>query len=409
VCRPEPGWACDYQGQCVQVVCGDGIVNGDERCDDGNALPSDGCSASCMLEPGYLCGGEPYACHAMQIGDACENAQALVDGSYGLTDYLPDYGCHNACSGPDRWFTLSVPQGQTLTVAVGSESMNGEARVYDLTWGGCASGMGGGYYDSFGASHTASVALINSEPQPRVFALVVSQQMGSLSSGPFEVSHTLAPTGCGDGYVDRNGWNGPSEACDDGNDDAADGCSAICQIELGWVCGNAMPSQCVQPPAGDMCETAETLVDGAYSLAGFSNECGALGCSPDRWLATTIPGGELLIIDATTNAQYAYVRLWDMTNATCASATELANGYLNYASPAQLVWQAPPGGANVVLQLEAPSPEGSTSFTLDARTGLAACGDGYADQNGFYGAAEQCDDGNGFDNDGCSSICSWED
>ncbi|HMI92271.1 MAG TPA: DUF4215 domain-containing protein, partial [Polyangiales bacterium] len=408
-CRPEPGWACDFQGHCVPVVCGDGIVNGDEECDDSNALATDGCSASCTLESGYLCGGEPYACHAVQNGDLCENAQALVDGSYDLTDYLPDYGCHNACSGPDRWFTLTVPQGQTLTVAVASESMNGEARVYDLTSGGCTSGMGGGYSDSFSASHTASVALINSEPQPRTFALVVSQQTGNLSSATFSVSHMLAATGCGDGYVDRNGYNGPAEACDDGNAVLADGCSNTCQVELGWVCGNAMPSQCAQPPAGDMCESAQPLVDGGYSLDGFSNECALGGCFPDRWLATTIPAGELLIIDAATNAQYAFVRLWDVSHATCGGATELANAYLSYASPTQLVWAAPPGGANVLLQLEAPSPEGITSFTLAARTGMPACGDGYTDYNSLYGATEQCDDGNGFDNDGCSSICTWED
>src|SRR5262245_7439775 len=37
-------------GVCVSVVCGDGIVAGDEVCDDGNTLSCDGCSADCRSD-----------------------------------------------------------------------------------------------------------------------------------------------------------------------------------------------------------------------------------------------------------------------------------------------------------------------------------------------------------------------
>ena len=37
---------------------------------------------------------------------------------------------------------------------------------------------------------------------------------------------------CGDGLPTLE------EACDDGNDADGDGCSAICEIEPGWVCGD---------------------------------------------------------------------------------------------------------------------------------------------------------------------------
>lgn len=37
------------------VVCGDGLVSGVESCDDGNTLDWDGCSATCNREPGYAC------------------------------------------------------------------------------------------------------------------------------------------------------------------------------------------------------------------------------------------------------------------------------------------------------------------------------------------------------------------
>ena len=37
------------------AVCGDGIIVTPEQCDDGNTLGTDGCSANCTLERGYVC------------------------------------------------------------------------------------------------------------------------------------------------------------------------------------------------------------------------------------------------------------------------------------------------------------------------------------------------------------------
>ena len=35
---------------CVRGLCGNGVLDGAETCDDGNNMPNDGCSASCQLE-----------------------------------------------------------------------------------------------------------------------------------------------------------------------------------------------------------------------------------------------------------------------------------------------------------------------------------------------------------------------
>lgn len=42
-------------------ICGDGIVNGSEECDDKNQFVSDGCSA-CKVDTGYECNGSPSKC-----------------------------------------------------------------------------------------------------------------------------------------------------------------------------------------------------------------------------------------------------------------------------------------------------------------------------------------------------------
>jgi cysteine-rich repeat protein len=45
-----------------QAVCGDGTIDPDEECDDGDTNNGDGCSASCSVEVGYTCSGEPSVC-----------------------------------------------------------------------------------------------------------------------------------------------------------------------------------------------------------------------------------------------------------------------------------------------------------------------------------------------------------
>lgn len=47
--------------------CGDGFVDGPEVCDDANIAPGDGCDASCQVEPGWECTGEPSACNALAV------------------------------------------------------------------------------------------------------------------------------------------------------------------------------------------------------------------------------------------------------------------------------------------------------------------------------------------------------
>ena len=47
---------------CVSGVCGDGVINTEEGCDDGNTDDGDGCSSACQIESGYNCSGEPSVC-----------------------------------------------------------------------------------------------------------------------------------------------------------------------------------------------------------------------------------------------------------------------------------------------------------------------------------------------------------
>lgn len=75
------------------------------------------------------------------------------------------------------------------------------------------------------------------------------------------------PAVCGDGAI------GGSEACDDGDTDAGDGCSAACAIEHGWTCSGA-PSVCATTCGDGSKAGAEQCDDGnAISHDGCSSTC----------------------------------------------------------------------------------------------------------------------------------------
>jgi|GEM_PF-2244302 len=56
VCVPQYGGNCSYcSTECTNVTvtgpkCGDGVLNGNEQCDDGNIVNGDGCSSVCQIE-----------------------------------------------------------------------------------------------------------------------------------------------------------------------------------------------------------------------------------------------------------------------------------------------------------------------------------------------------------------------
>ncbi len=68
-CLVEPGWLCDGEPSLCSDDCGNGVLDPGEGCDDGNHAATDGCDPLCMLETGWECSGEPSLC-APQCGDS---------------------------------------------------------------------------------------------------------------------------------------------------------------------------------------------------------------------------------------------------------------------------------------------------------------------------------------------------
>lgn len=50
------------RGGGVIPICGNGVIENGENCDDSNRGNNDGCSSFCQKENGYTCSGQPSTC-----------------------------------------------------------------------------------------------------------------------------------------------------------------------------------------------------------------------------------------------------------------------------------------------------------------------------------------------------------
>ena len=77
----------------ASTVCGNGLTEQGEECDDQNLIDGDGCSSLCALDPGYACIGQPLLCLPV-CGDGIRLAsEECDDGNVRDGD-----GCSSVCT-----------------------------------------------------------------------------------------------------------------------------------------------------------------------------------------------------------------------------------------------------------------------------------------------------------------------
>ena len=56
-CLIEDGYSCVLEGKLsvCTPLCGNGVLDASEGCDDDNTADGDGCSSTCTVEDGYGC------------------------------------------------------------------------------------------------------------------------------------------------------------------------------------------------------------------------------------------------------------------------------------------------------------------------------------------------------------------
>lgn len=197
-CQIEGGWECPTLGAaCAPLsICGDGKLGLIESCDDGNTEPGDGCAANCAeVEAGWQCRLAGYACVPLCGDSEITGSENCDDGNS-----LAGDGCGATCITEPGWSCAG-------SVCVKSVCGNGVKEAGESCDEGTENGLFLG--NGQGCSKTCT-------PEPTCRnAQGVTQ---------------ACVTSCGDGNLDEG------EACDDGNQFDADGCSSTCEKETGFQC-----------------------------------------------------------------------------------------------------------------------------------------------------------------------------
>ncbi len=253
-------------------VCGDSVITAPEECDDGDDDPGDGCDASCEVEDGFECAGEPSICVTV-CGDGIETPDEACDD--GDADELD--GCTTECVVGRVCDDTEFPGGDRFVVdpATGHcyVSFDGTSTTFAVAQASCLAS--GGYLATITSSAENSVFVTVLDPAENPW--IGARDIGSdtddvfdwITDEPFsfknyapgqpdddagqggtgECLHVFnaagewndtncnlttfvtgqvceyEPSSCGDSLIQ------PGEECDDSNNTDGDGCSAICKTE----------------------------------------------------------------------------------------------------------------------------------------------------------------------------------
>ncbi len=204
-------------------VCGDGVLEFGEACDDNNILDMDGCSAMCAIEVGAICdvSADPSVCTI-----------ATDIGMYDAAEMIPVQANADMFAMDDLFF-YSITFNQEVLLSGTLDAANGEdvdirfrdatgAQVFsELTAGGEA------WTDELLAAGTYFIEIDAAEAVANGWTLTLS---------------TIAGPVCGNGLVEQG------EACDDDNLVNGDGCDDTCDVELGATCDMSETSVCTLAP-----------------------------------------------------------------------------------------------------------------------------------------------------------------
>ncbi len=255
-CRIEQGWECTGEPSVCVTVCGDGLIRGNEECDDGNTSPGDGCSSGCRIEEGWNCTGEPSVCNPICGDGIIVGNEECDDGNTESGD-----GCNHVCRIESGWECFSEPS--ICNPICGDGLIRGDEECDD-----------GNTDNGDGCSSLCRV------------------ESGWVCEGePSQCRETV----CGDGIIEGD------EECDDGNTDDGDGCSSNCKVEDGWHC-EGEPSVCSESLCGNgIVEGDEECDDGnTQSGDGCSSDCTieeGWSCSGEPSVCVPICGDGIVVGD----------------------------------------------------------------------------------------------------------------
>ncbi len=334
----EAGEDCDDGGEsatcnadCTTASCGDGVLNtaAGEACDDGGESAT--CNADCSAascgdgvvnaSAGETCDdmGESAACNADCTDAACGDGVVNMSAGESCDDAGESAACNADCS------AASCGDGLVNMTAGEACDDTGESAACNADCSAASCGDGK-------VNATAGEACDDSGESAACNA-------------------DCSAASCGDGKVNATA----GEACDDSGESAA--CNADCSVAS---CGDGK----VNASAGETC-------DGMGETATCNSDCSTASCGDGKVNATAGEACDDMGESAACDT--------DCTAALC-------------------------GDGTINLALNEACDDGGESAACNVDCTVASCGDGTVNVT----AGETCDDGNGANGDGCSVQCAGE-
>lgn len=266
----DPNDAC--RPGCVKQRCGDGILDDDtEDCDDGAQADGDGCSSSCHFEP------TPPFCGDGNVdpdqGEECD------DGNVNPYDDCTNFCTWATCG--DHILHISHDPANNDGPNDVEDCDDGNVDDHDLCTSLCESSVCGDGFVQGVAGEKCDDGGICIDPNTGARTTNCSATKACLDDDICTIesgdgcSEFCQPEGCGDGKLDLNGADPDGtvggnplddESCDDGNQSSGDGCDASCHLES---CGDGIK----QP--GEECDNGTQCSDGSPCLN--KTDCAGIG------------------------------------------------------------------------------------------------------------------------------------
>ena len=340
--------------------CGNGVIEGNETCDDGNTTAGDGCNATCAFEGATESEMNNDAPSANALGmnrkvtgsitpaDDVDYFSVTVPDGHHMDAFLSVGGFDTCTGGGLAQLELFAPDGTTSLAQNFGGGPDGRCgKIAPSTTAGATNLAAGTYY------------------------LKVSELFGGEINNYFLHVDFIAPA-CG------NSIQEPNEQCDDGNMMAGDGCNAACAYEIAATISGTGGTASVNLATEDSFGIVEIQI--ATAGAGISVTTGdAMGmCAVESTLV-------LRQGDTRLGAAYS-------GGGTCASITH-----------PDAAWATNLEAGSYFMVV---TNSGMTTGAVDAVVTIhaAACGNSATETR----AGEACDDGNTMAGDGCSATCRFE-